>query len=179
VGLWTLRVALAARGRKAAAALVAAAEAVVFATAFTRLASERAVPDMRSSLDELAKRESSAKLGATGFCFGGGMVWELLKSKDARLLAAVPCYGTVSNPDFTGAKAAVLGVYAQDDQRVNATREAAKSALEAAGLTHELKEYPGVRHAFIRFIDEPGNPANAQATQAYADMLNWFGRYLR
>jgi carboxymethylenebutenolidase len=147
--------------------------------ALTRLASERAVPDMRSSLDELAKRESSAKLGATGFCFGGGMVWELLKSKDARLLAAVPCYGTVSNPDFTGAKAAVLGVYAQDDQRVNATREAAKSALEAAGLTHELKEYPGVRHAFIRFIDEPGNPANAQATQAYADMLNWFGRYLR
>ncbi len=45
VGLWTLRVALAARGRRAAAALVAAAEAVVFATAFTRLASELDAPE--------------------------------------------------------------------------------------------------------------------------------------
>jgi uncharacterized protein YebE (UPF0316 family) len=45
VGLWTLRVALAARGRKAAAALVAAVEAVVFATAFTRLASELDAPE--------------------------------------------------------------------------------------------------------------------------------------
>jgi carboxymethylenebutenolidase len=147
--------------------------------ALTRLASERSVPDMRSTLDELARREPSAKLGATGFCFGGGMVWELLKAKDQRLLAAVPCYGTVSNPDFAGGKAAVLGVYAQNDQRVNATREAAKSALEAARVTHEIKEYPGVGHAFIRSIDDPSNAANAQAHVAYADMLNWFGRYLR
>jgi carboxymethylenebutenolidase len=147
--------------------------------ALTRLASERSVDDMKATLDELGKREPSAKLGVTGFCFGGGMVWELLKGKEARLAAAVPCYGTVANPDFTGSKAAVLGIYAQNDQRVNATREAAKAALGKAGLTHDLREYPGVGHAFIRFIDDPTNPANAQAQAAYGDMLDWFSRYLR
>ena len=45
VGMWTLRVALAARGRKAAGAIVAAAEAVVFALAFTRLASGLDAPE--------------------------------------------------------------------------------------------------------------------------------------
>jgi carboxymethylenebutenolidase len=147
--------------------------------ALTRLASERSVDDMKSTLDELARREPSAKLGVTGFCFGGGMVWELLKAKDARLLAAVPCYGSVNNPDFAGGKAAVLGVYAQNDQRVNATRDAAKAALERAGLQHEFKEYPGVGHGFVRFIDDPSNASNAQAQVAYSDMLNWFARYLR
>ncbi|MDQ4133264.1 MAG: hypothetical protein M3179_08685, partial [Actinomycetota bacterium] len=44
VGLWTLRVALAARGRKLAGAMVAAVEAIVFATAFTRLASDLDAP---------------------------------------------------------------------------------------------------------------------------------------
>ena len=147
--------------------------------ALNRLTS-RAVDDMKSSLDELGRREPSAKLGVTGFCFGGGMVYELLKAKETRLAAAVPCYGTAGeNPDFTGLKAAVFGVYAQNDSRVNANREIVKSALEKAGLQHQLKEYPGVGHAFIRFIDEPSNPSNAQAQAAYSDMLGWFGRYLR
>ena len=147
--------------------------------ALTRLAS-RAVDDMRSTLDELGKREPDAKLGATGFCFGGNMVWELLKAKEARLAAAVPCYGTAGeSPDFAGLKAAVLGVYAQNDNRVNANRETVRTALARANVTHELKEYPGVGHAFVRFIDDPSNPANAQAQAAYSDMLGWFGRYLR
>ena len=143
-------------------------------------ATSRAVDDMKSSLDELARRESSAKLGVTGFCFGGGMVWELLKAKEGRLAAAVPCYGTAGDtPDFSGLRAAVLGVYAQDDARVNANREAVRSALQRANVTHELKEYPGVRHAFIRNIDDPSNPSYTQAQAAYSDMVNWFGRYLR
>jgi carboxymethylenebutenolidase len=139
----------------------------------------RAVDDMRSTLEELARREPSVKLGATGFCYGGGIVWELLKAKENRVAAAVPCYGTAGdNPDFTGLRAAVLGVYAQDDARVNANREAVRSALQRANVTHELKEYPGVRHAFIRNIDDPSNAAHGQALTAYSDMLGWFGRYL-
>ncbi len=142
-------------------------------------ATSRAVDDMKSSLDELGRREPSAKLGVTGFCFGGGMVWELLKAKENRLAAGIPCYGTVGeNPDFTGLRAAVFGIYAQNDDRVNRTRDAARSALERANVTHELKEYPGVGHAFIRNIDDPSNPAYTQAQNAYSDMLSWFGRYL-
>lgn len=145
-----------------------------------RRVTSRAVDDMRSTLDELAKREPAAKLGATGFCFGGGMIWELLKAKEARVAAAIPCYGTAGdNPDFSGVTAAVFGIYAQNDARVNANREAVRSALERAGVTHELKEYPGVNHAFINSIDDPANPANAQAQVAYSDMLGWFARYLR
>lgn len=155
-------------------------DAATIGPALNRLAPQRGVDDMKATLDELAKREPSVKLGVTGFCFGGMMVWELLKAKEGRLAAAVPCYGTPgADPDFTGLRAAVFGVYAQNDGRVNGTREAARSALEKAGVTHEFKEYPGVGHGFVRFIDDPTNAANAQAQVAYADMVNWFGRYLR
>ena len=67
-------------------------------------------------------------------------------------------------------------MYAGLDARVNATRDAAVSALDAAGLTYEVKEYPGVNHAF--FNDTGPNYDAAAATQAYQDVLDWFGRHL-
>ncbi len=133
--------------------------------------------DMASSLDELARRQPGAKLGIIGFCFGGGQVWGLLHRGEPRLAAAAPFYGpTPDNPDFSRSKAAVLGVYAERDGRVNATREAAKSALEKANLPHEIRTFPGVDHAFF---NDTGPRYNAsQATAAYQAVLDWFGRYL-
>ena len=54
------------------------------------------------------------------------------------------------NPDFTGSTAAVLGVYAEQDARVNASKDAVRQALEAAGLTHRIVVYPGAGHGFAR-----------------------------
>ena len=99
---------------------------------------------------ELRRRLPGKKVAATGFCFGGGMVWLLLTSKESRLAAAVPFYGPF--PDggsLAGTRAAVLGIYAGLDSRVNATQPAARAALRKAGLRHEVVTFPGVDHAFF------------------------------
>ena len=88
------------------------------------------VADLRSGLAELGRRASGATLGAVGFCFGGGMVWQLLNSGPTELAAAAPFYGPApDNPAFTGAKAAVLGIFAEQDDRVNAGRDTLDRAL--------------------------------------------------
>ncbi len=145
--------------------------------ALSRASTERLVGDMKAGLDELVRRTPGAKLGAIGFCFGGGMVWALLDAGDPRLAAAIPFYGPApAAPDFSGNTAAVLGVYAEQDARVNASRETAEAALTAAGLEHEIKTYPGVDHAF--FNDTGGRYNAEQAAAAYTDVLAWLGRYL-
>ncbi|HMI86834.1 MAG TPA: dienelactone hydrolase family protein [Polyangiaceae bacterium] len=137
----------------------------------------RFVEDMRSALDELARRAPGKKLGAIGFCFGGGMMWRLLGSKDPRLSAAAPFYGPLpSGVDFVGAQAAVLGVYAELDTNVNGSRDAATSLLEAAGLTHEIVTLPGANHAFFNDTGARYHPEAASA--AWARVLAWFGQYL-
>jgi carboxymethylenebutenolidase len=163
---------LSAEGGTAAAGDEAAAMA-----ALSSAPQERLVTDMRAGLDELERRASGRKLGAIGFCFGGGMVWLLLASGEPRLAAAAPFYGPLpEGADFSGSRAAVLGVYAEQDQRVNASRDAAAAALERAGLTHEIVTYPGANHAFFNDTGPRYHPQ--AATQAYAKVLDWFGRHL-
>ncbi|PRX69387.1 carboxymethylenebutenolidase [Nonomuraea fuscirosea] len=138
---------------------------------------ERFVADMKAAVGELGRRADGAKLGMTGFCFGGGMTWLLLSSAEPRLAAAVPFYGPLPDgADMTGTKAAVLGVYAEQDDRVNASRDAAEAALTKAGLTHELVTFPGVGHAF--FNDTGQRYDAGAAAQAYERVLDWFGQHL-
>jgi carboxymethylenebutenolidase len=138
---------------------------------------ERFAADMRAGLDELERRAPGRKLGAIGFCFGGGMVWLLLTTGDARLAAAAPFYGPLpDDASFAGSKAAVLGIYAEQDERVNASRDAARAALEAAGLTHEIVTYPGANHAF--FNDTGPRYDAGAAREIYQRMLAWFGANL-
>lgn len=136
------------------------------------------VAEMKAALDELAKRAPNEKIGAIGFCFGGGMVWQLIKSGDERLAAAAPFYGTTpdSGADFTKSNAAVYAVYAEMDDRVNATRQTAEDALKEAGLTYEVTTYPGVDHAFFNATGMNYN--RTQAQKAYDDVLDWFGEHL-
>ncbi len=137
----------------------------------------RFVADMKAGVTELRRRLPGKKVAATGFCFGGGMTWLLLASKEARLAAAVPFYGPFpENGSLLGARAAVLGIYAERDSRVNATREVARAALRRAGLRHQIVTYPGVDHAFF-------NPTGSRfdreaAAAAYRRMLAWFGTYV-
>jgi carboxymethylenebutenolidase len=138
----------------------------------------RFVADMKAAVGELANRAANLKIGAVGFCFGGGMVWSLLNSGEPRLRAAAPFYGPLPSPaNFAGSpNAAVLGIYAEQDTRINADRDAAEAALKAANLPHELVTYPGVNHAFF---NDTGTRYNAEiAGQAYAKLLAWFNQYL-
>ena len=106
------------------------------------------------------------------------MVWQLVKSGDQRLAAAAPFYGTTPDEgaDFSKSKAAVLGVYAELDDRVNATRDGAEAALKEAGLEHEIVTYPGVDHAFFNATGD--NYDKDQAEKAYSKAVSWFGEHL-
>ncbi|MBK6519532.1 MAG: dienelactone hydrolase family protein [Polyangiaceae bacterium] len=137
---------------------------------------ERHVAELRSALDEIAKRAPKVKLAAIGFCFGGAMTWRLVASKDARLAAAAPFYGPFPDgADVSGAKSAVLGVFAEDDERVNKTRDAAKAALEKAKLVHEIVTYPG-QHAFFNDARERYHAGSSKA--AWEKVLAWFGKHV-
>jgi carboxymethylenebutenolidase len=138
---------------------------------------ERLIADLRAGLDELERRQPDAKLAASGFCFGGGMVWRLLDAGEPRVAAATPFYGpTPEDPDFSGSDAAVLAVYGELDARVNATRDAAVGALEDAGLTHEVLTLPDADHAF--FNDTGPRYNEEAATTAYDAVLDWYGEHL-
>jgi carboxymethylenebutenolidase len=139
----------------------------------------RFVADMKAGIGELRRRTPGAKLGAVGFCFGGGMVWSLLAAGEPRLAAAVPFYGPLpEGADFSGSpNAAVLAIYAELDQRVGATRGAATAALTKAGLVHEVVTEPGADHAFF---NDTGPRYNAKAAvDAYRRLLAWFAAHLR
>ena len=139
---------------------------------------ERLVEDMRAGIDELERRAPGAGLAMIGFCFGGGMTWLMLASGEPRLGAAVPFYGPApAEPDFSGSsQAAVLGIYAGNDDRVNASQPTAQAALETAGMTHELRRFDGVDHAFF---NDTGPRYNAEAAaEAYDAMIAWFDEHL-
>jgi carboxymethylenebutenolidase len=133
--------------------------------------------DLNSSVAELQLRVPGRKVGVVGFCFGGGLVWQLLSSGGLRLSAAVPFYGPLpDNPDFAGSKAAVLAIYAALDSRVTRSQNAAKAALDRAGLVNDIIVEPNADHAF--FNDTGPRYNAAAATDAWQRRLDWFGRYL-
>jgi carboxymethylenebutenolidase len=149
-------------------AAVAAALAAISASA-----PERFDADMQAAVTELDRRVRSRTLAAIGFCFGGGMVWRLLAAGEKRLDAAAPFYGPFpSDGDLSGARAAVLGVYAGADTRVNATLPTAKAALHAARLKHELLTFDDADHAFFNDTGARFDP-HASA-EAWRRALNWF-----
>jgi carboxymethylenebutenolidase len=147
-------------------------------TALANTPPEQLLADLRAGIDELEKRVPNAKIGVVGFCFGGGMTWNLLQAGEERLAAAVPFYGPApESPDFSNAKAAVYAIYGEQDERVNASRDRAESALKAAGLTYEIQIFAGAGHAFFNDTGQRYNPEAAQ--QSWQKMLDWFNQHLR
>ncbi|MBM2810979.1 MAG: Carboxymethylenebutenolidase [Chloroflexi bacterium] len=117
-----------------------------------------------------------SKLAATGYCLGGSIIWRLT-TLSPYVRAAAPFYG--SDPplaDVPNIRAAVLGVYAGLDDRVNASIPRLEPALQAAGVTYRINIYPGADHGFHADTDSDYHPQ--AATQAWMDTLNWFAQYL-
>jgi carboxymethylenebutenolidase len=106
--------------------------------------------DMLNSAKYLkAHALSSGKLGATGFCWGGGTTNFLAVSMGADLKAAAPYYGaapvTAAVPEI---KAALLINYAENDDNINGMWPAYETALKASGAKYEMYKYPGTQHGF-------------------------------
>jgi carboxymethylenebutenolidase len=143
------------------------------AAALAQIPPERFDADMKAAVTELRRRLHGKKLAAIGFCFGGAMVWRLLAAGEPRLAAAAPFYGPFpEGGNLSGSRAAVLGIYGGLDTRVGATRPAAKAALEAARLKHELLTFTEADHAFFNDTGARFNPH--AATEAWRRALNWF-----
>jgi len=92
---------------------------------------------------------STGKLGATGFCWGGGTTNFLATAMGADLNAAAPYYGvaaeTAAVPKI---KSPLLVHLAENDERVNATYPAYEAALRGSGISFEKHVYPGTQHGF-------------------------------
>jgi carboxymethylenebutenolidase len=136
------------------------------------------VSDVRAALDALSGTGAGEKLGITGFCFGGGMVWNTLAA-GVPVKAAVPFYGPA--PGNVGGlattKAAVHAVYAELDARVNAGKDTIEGALKQSGQPYKITVYPGVDHAFH---NDTGARYNAtQAEAAWIATVQWFRQYIK
>jgi carboxymethylenebutenolidase len=106
--------------------------------------------DMLNSAGFLKKHElSSGKLGAIGFCYGGGVVNNLAVSMGKDLDAGVPFYGQApATEDVAKIQAPLMIQYAENDPRVNASREEYRKALEENKKDFVMYTYEGTRHGF-------------------------------
>jgi carboxymethylenebutenolidase len=149
--------------------------------AYAAVLAKRPVPamvsDLRQALGALSGSGVGAHLGMTGFCFGGGMVWNTLVS-GAAVRAAVPFYGPAPG-DLAGlaaTRAAVFAVYAELDTRITGSRNAVEAELKKTGRPYKTTVYPGVDHAFH---NDTGARYNAtQAEAAWIATINWFRKYV-
>jgi carboxymethylenebutenolidase len=113
-----------------------------------------------------AHPRSTGKVGAMGFCWGGGMVSAAAAIEPA-LGAGVSYYGRqVPAEQVAGIRAPLMLHYAGKDERINAGIPAFKAALEAGGKTFEIHMYEGVDHAF-------NNDSNSARYDAAAAKLAW------
>jgi carboxymethylenebutenolidase len=106
--------------------------------------------DMVNSARYLKSHElSTGKLGAIGFCWGGGTTNILAVILGSDLNAGVPFYGRAANSeDVVKIRAPLLIHYAEDDPGVNAMRQEFETALKSNGVQYQMHVYAGTRHGF-------------------------------
>lgn len=125
-----------------------------------------------------ARPDTTGKLGAVGFCFGGGVVNQLAVRMGSDLAAAVPFYGMQpSASDAAKIKAPVNAQYAELDTRITSGWPAFDAALVQAHVPHEGHIYKGANHGFHN--DTTPRYDEAAAKEAWRRTLDWFNTYLR
>ncbi len=121
--------------------------------------------------------QSTGKLGAVGFCFGGGMVNRLAVLMP-RLAAGVPFYGSAAPvAEVPKIKAALLLNFAETDRRVNAMWPDYETALKANGIKYESHVYPGTNHGFHNDTTPRYNEEAAKL--AWQRTVEHFNKYLK
>jgi carboxymethylenebutenolidase len=117
--------------------------------AFAKLDQAKTHEDFLASYDWLrARPDGTGRMGAVGFCYGGGIVhW--LATREPDLAAAVPFYGNVPPAaDAAKVRAPLLVHLAGTDERINAAWPAYEAALKAAGVKYAVYQYAGTQHGF-------------------------------
>jgi carboxymethylenebutenolidase len=122
---------------------------------------------------------AAAKMyGVVGYCWGGTASFNHAVFNAPGMKAAVVYYG--SSPaaaEIAKVKIPVLGLYGENDQRVNATIPVADSTMRAIKGIFVSKVYPGAGHGFLRAQDQAAN--RAASLEAWPETIGWFRKYLR
>jgi len=149
------------------------------AAAFRTLDRARLTEDFAASAKWLkARRDSSGKLGAVGFCYGGGMVNQLAVRLGSDLSAGVAFYGRpAAAEDVPKISAPLLLQYAGNDEGLNAGIAAFETALKANHKVYSLHMYEGKQHGFHN--DATPRYDEAAAKLAWSRTLEFFEKYLR
>jgi len=121
--------------------------------------------------------EGNGKVGAVGFCYGGGIV-NFLATQIPDLAAGVAFYGSQPSAEDTAKiKAPLLLHYAGEDDRINAGWPTYETALKASGVSYEAYTYPGVQHGFNN--DTTPRFDEAAAKLAWGRTIAFFNKHLR
>lgn len=148
---------------------------------FSKVDRNKMTEDMVASARWLkARSDCTGKIGATGFCYGGGIANTLAVRLGADLAAAAPFYGgpPTSKDDISKIKAAILVHHGELDTRLAGTWPAYDAALKAAEVPHEGYIYPGAVHGF-NCDATPERYNKAAADLAWQRTIDWFNKYVR
>ena len=145
---------------------------------FATLDAGKRTEDLVTAAGYLKSRpECSGKIGAVGFCFGGGIA-NLLAVRLPDLAASVPFYGTQpAAADVAKIKAPLMIHYAALDDRINAGWPAYEAALKANGVKYEMHMYPGTNHGFHN--DTTPRYDEAAAKLAWQRTVDFFNKNVR
>lgn len=124
----------------------------------------------------MAREDSTGKVGAVGFCYGGGVV-NALAVAYPEMAAGVPFYGRqASVDDIPKIEAPLLFQFGELDERINATWPETEAALQASTKTYEAYIYEGANHGFHN--DSTPRYDEAMAELAWERTIGWFNQYL-
>src|SRR6267378_81874 len=116
----------------------------------------------------------ASEIGIIGFCWGGGQSFRYA-TNSPELKAFVVCYGPSPNPaDMGKIRAKGLGVYGENDARIDAGLPDAAAAMRAAGKEYPYTVYPGVGHGFLRTREKP-----EVADSAWSAVIRFFRAQLK
>jgi carboxymethylenebutenolidase len=107
------------------------------------------IEDLLAAVPYLKSRpDTTGKIGAVGFCFGGGVV-NAMAVRYPDLAGGVPYYGAQPNPADVGKiKSPLLIQYASEDPNINKGIPAFEEALKANKVRYEMHVYPNTQHGF-------------------------------
>ena len=147
--------------------------------ALNRITPAERLSDIRAAIEflKIAEYVRPDRLGAVGFCFGGGVVYQLAFSIP-ELVAAVPFYGTPPNPlpSWDTMNARLLAIFSESDYNQNSRIPEVVTGMVQGRKTMGLHLYQGTAHGFHNDTSPIYNPG--AASDAWSKAMAFFNTHL-